>query len=59
MDRLCAACGVTIASNECNHIHRFDDGRILMGGYAWLRLTNELQRLRTLEGSMQDLLEGG
>ena len=55
MDQLCAACGVTIATENCRHVGILDDGRIFMRETDWRSITDELQRLRTLEGS----LEGG
>lgn len=55
MDRDCAVCGVTIATDGCRHIGDIDGDRIIMSNDEWRRLTDELTRLRTLEGS----LEGG
>lgn len=55
MDRKCAVCGVTIATGDCMHVHALDDGRVVISESAWRDITDELQRLRTLEGS----LEGG
>ena len=55
VNRDCAVHDVTLATEDCSHVGHLDDERIFMSEKSWRKITDELQRLRALEGS----LEGG